>query len=56
MNYDEFLLLSKNAVLDAIERGADWLELDSYISGEEYSKWRKQNELYIDHKDDDLSF
>ena len=55
LNYDEFLSLNNNAAIDAIERGADWLEMDTYISDEEYSKWCKKNELDFETEDEDLS-
>ena len=55
LNYDEFLSLNNNAALDAIERGADWLAMDTYISDKEYSKWCKKNDIYIVSEDDDLS-
>lgn len=34
LSYDQFLQLSKRAVLKAIERGADVMELDTYIKAE----------------------
>jgi len=39
LNYDEFAQLGNQAALDALERGADWVELDTYITGDEYEKW-----------------
>ena len=50
LNYDEFLLITSDIALDAIERGADWTDLDSYITGEAYSKWYKENKLPDDIK------
>jgi len=50
LNYDQFLLLTNDIALDAIERGADWIDLDSYITGEAYSKWYKENKLPDDIK------
>ena len=50
LNYDQFLLLTNDIALDAIERGADWTDLDSYITGEAYSKWYKENKLPDDIK------
>lgn len=50
LNYDEFLLLTNDIALDAIERGADWTDLDSYITGEAYTKWYKENKLPDDLK------
>lgn len=50
LNYDQFLLLTNDIALDAIERGADWIDLDAYITGEAYSKWYKENKLSEDIK------
>lgn len=50
LNYDQFLSLTNDIALDAIERGADWTDLDSYITGEAYSKWYKKNKLPDDIK------
>ena len=50
LNYDEFLLITSDIALDAIERGADWTDLDSCITGEAYSKWYKENKLPDDIK------
>jgi hypothetical protein len=50
LNYDQFLLLTNDIALDAIERGADWTDLDSYITGEAYSEWYKENKLPDDIK------
>ena len=50
LNYDQFLSLSNDIALDAIERGADWTDLDSYITGEAYSEWYKENKLPDDIK------
>ena len=36
--------------LDAIERGADWIDTDSFITGKAYSKWYKENKLPEDIK------
>tara|TARA_B100001175_G_scaffold108979_1_gene92586 strand:+ start:1130 stop:1714 length:585 start_codon:yes stop_codon:yes gene_type:complete len=43
LNYDEFLNLSNPAELNAMDKGADWFEIDSFISGKVYDKWWKEN-------------
>ena len=45
LNYDEFAQLSNQAALDALERGADWVDLDTYITGDEYEKWSNTESL-----------
>ena len=53
LNYDEFLSLNNNAALDAIERGADWLKMDSFITEDEVIKWEKGKPAEADFLDDD---
>ena len=43
LSYDEFLFLNNQEALDAIDRGSDWLEMDTYITVNEYSQWAKKN-------------
>tara|TARA_Y100000768_G_C23954971_1_gene672290 strand:- start:276 stop:860 length:585 start_codon:yes stop_codon:yes gene_type:complete len=43
LNYDEFLNLSNPAELNAMDKGADWFEIDSFISSKVYDKWWKEN-------------
>jgi len=45
LNYDEFAQLGNQAALDALERGADWVDLDTYITGDEYEKWSNTESL-----------
>ena len=45
LNYDEFAQLSNQAALDALERGADWVDLDTYITGDEFEKWSNGESL-----------
>ncbi len=50
LNYDQFLSLTNDIELDAIERGADWTETDSFITGKAYDQWYKENKLPEDIK------
>ena len=50
LNYDQFLSLTNDIELDAIERGADWIDTDSFITGKAYSNWYKENKLPEDIK------
>jgi len=43
LSYDQFLVLNNQEALDAIDRGSDWLEMDTYITVNEYSQWVKKN-------------
>ena len=45
LNYDEFAQLSNQAALDALERGADWIDLDTFITGDEFEKWSNGDSL-----------
>ena len=45
LNYDEFIQLSNQAALDALERGADWIDLDTFITGDAYEKWSNGDSL-----------
>ena len=44
LNYDEFLLLSNQVVLDSLSRGYDWIEIDSFITANAYDIWVEGNE------------
>lgn len=43
LNYDQFLQIANDIELNAIDRGAEYIDLDSFISSEAYNKWQKQN-------------
>ena len=44
LNYDEFLKLSNDSVLPALDKGADWIEIDTFISTEEFYRWNDTRE------------
>jgi hypothetical protein len=43
LSFDEFITLSSTADLNAIDKGADWSEIDSFITSKEYDKWWKEH-------------
>ena len=43
LNYDQFLQIANDIELNAIDRGAEYIDLDSFISPEAYNKWQKKN-------------
>ena len=47
LNYDEFLLLSNQIVLDSLNRGDNWIEIDSFITTNAYYSWVEANESSI---------
>ena len=53
LGYDEFSTMTNSNALDAIERGADWLKMDSFITEDEVIKWEKGKPAEADFLDDD---
>ena len=43
LNYDQFISLTNDSALDSFERGAEWTDLDSFITAEAYERWCKEN-------------
>lgn len=48
LNYDEFLKLSNMSALKSMDRGADWIEIDTYISVEEFYNWMQEKNTDLD--------
>ena len=45
LNYDQFISLTNDLALDSFERGAEWTDLDSFITAEAYERWCEKNKF-----------
>ena len=52
LSYDEFLSLNNEAAIEALEKGADLLDIDTFITIKEFDQWSKQNELGYEKEND----
>lgn len=52
LSYDEFLSLNNDAAIEALEKGADLLDIDTFITIKEFDQWSKQNELGYEKEND----
>ena len=52
LNYDQFLQITNDIELNAIDRGAEYIDLDSFISKEAYNNWSGQLKEEVIYKDD----
>jgi len=52
LGYDEFSIMINTHALDAVERGADWLKMDSFITENEVIKWETGKPAEPDFSDD----